>query len=180
MKAKDVSKIGPLGRGLLGLSARKKLTILAILLLLSTLCAAATIWLGKRLVVGFVEVNEARGKQSMWLEKESSIEADVIKFSQLNKFENIDLLHLKSAVETIAAEANIEYSIENLNRRQIGNFVISRLRVNFTDIPLANLVDFFGKIESLGNNVAIVEGKIDAMNGDPLNAYCVISILDWV
>jgi hypothetical protein len=180
MKKNDIAKIGTIGRFVLGLSARKKIGLFALLALVNTLCVFAIVWTHNRLADSIKATSEIAKNQKVWLDSAKYIEEDITKFFKSNKFGDIDLPRVKSAIESIAAEAHVEYSIEDLDKRQIGNFAISRLLVNFTDVPLSNLIDFFEKIESLGDNVAIADGKIDATSGNPLNAHCVISILDWI
>ncbi|MDR2779471.1 MAG: hypothetical protein LBB16_04325 [Puniceicoccales bacterium] len=124
------------------------------------------------------QVHSLYDEQKVWFSQSDEIEKELSSFTESGTgLGKLDLPKVTAAIEKITAKTGVQYTFTKLEKGDIEQLTIHRYKVSFDRISLSGLIEFSNQIEALDNNVAISEIQISAQ-GQLLDAYCIISILD--
>jgi type II secretory pathway component PulM len=163
----------------LSLSARQKIIFLSLLIVMSSVL----VYLSTFLVISFPgkikQIKSLHDEQKFWYSKSVQVDEDLAKFAASNAYQTkCDVQQIAADMEKAISELGFDYTLTETAKGHVGNMTIHRFRVAFDSISFPKLVEFFNKVEAIGNNVAISEAQIKTRSNSLLNAYCVVSILD--
>ncbi|MDR2776425.1 MAG: hypothetical protein LBB17_00025 [Puniceicoccales bacterium] len=124
------------------------------------------------------QVHSLYDEQKIWLSQSAKIEKNLIAFAKSGTgHKKQDLPKIIASIEKIAVKTGANYTLVETEKGHIEQLAIHRYKVSFDGTLLSELIKFSNRIEALDSNVAISEIQINAQ-GQLLNAYCIISILD--
>jgi hypothetical protein len=116
--------------------------------------------------------------QKVWLSQSAKIEKNLSDFAKSGTgYKKQNLPKVVASIEKIAAKTGTNYTLTEVEKGHIEQLTIHHYKVSFDGISLAGIVAFSNQIEALDSNIAISEIQINAQ-GQLLNTYCIISILD--
>jgi hypothetical protein len=106
------------------------------------------------------------------------IEKDLVELSKLDQMKKVKFTLAKSAIEVLADNCEANYTMTGMDKETLNGIAILRLRVDFTRASLGTLINFFNGVVAIGENVAISEVRMDALDGGMLKASYVVAILE--
>ncbi|MDR1890773.1 MAG: hypothetical protein LBQ23_01130 [Puniceicoccales bacterium] len=160
------------------LPIKQKTISVALLGLTSLVLVCLVIILGMSFPKKIRQIASTYTEQKVWFAQSADVEKDLSDFAKSGTgHKKQDLQKIAAVIEKITAKIGVNYTITEIEKGHIEKLTIHRHKVTFNGIPLSGLIEFFKQIEELDSNVAISETRIDAQ-GQLLNAYCIISILD--
>ncbi|MDR0693094.1 MAG: hypothetical protein LBF49_00775 [Puniceicoccales bacterium] len=160
------------------LPIKQKTISIALLGLISLVLVCLSITLVMSFPKKIRQTRSLYDKQKVWLSQSATIEKDLIAFARSGTgHKKQNLPKIIASIEKIAAKTGTNYTLTEVGKGHIEQLTIHRYKVSFDGIPLSGIVAFSNKVEALDSNIAISEMQINAQ-GQLLNAYCIISILD--
>ncbi|MDR1233206.1 MAG: hypothetical protein LBJ75_03025 [Puniceicoccales bacterium] len=124
------------------------------------------------------QIHSLYDEQKVWLSQSAKIEKNLSAFAKSGTgHKKQNLPKVIASIEKIAAKTGSNYTLTEVDKGHIEQLTIHHCKVSFDGISLAGIVAFSNQIEALDSNIAISEMQINAQ-GQLLNAYCIISILD--
>jgi hypothetical protein len=160
------------------LPIKQKTISVALLGLISLIFACLSVSLTMSFPKKMRQIRSIYDGQKVWLAQSDTIEKNLSDFAKSGTgYKKQDLPKVVASIEKIAAKSGANYTLTELENGHIKQLTIHRYKVSFEGIPLSGIVAFSSKIEALDSNVVISEIQITAQ-GQLLNAYCIISILD--
>jgi hypothetical protein len=160
------------------LSIKQKTIFIALLGLMSLVFVCLSV----SLVISFPkkirQIRSLHDEQKVWLSQSAEIEKNLSDFAKLGTgYKKQDLPKVVASIEKIAAKTGANYTLTETEKGHVEQLTIHRYKASFDGIPLSEIITFSKKIEALDSSIAISEIQITAQ-GQLLNAYCIISILD--
>jgi hypothetical protein len=167
-------------RRLASMTVKQKTNFFIVLCFVSFLMLILSVCAAGHAITKWKNFHRLSEEQSEWMGKSHEIETDLAKLSAASeKMRGLSAVEAQGAVSEVASQVGTDYTLmlSNGGNTNFDRLTISRLRIVFEAISLAQLIDFCDSVESLDDSLAISEIRIKARSGGLVSAHCVISIL---